>query len=195
MIFEEKLDIFTLSETRLDDTIGKSDICPAGMSIFRRDQNRRGGGVAIIISSTLHFALRPDLNTNSIESLWLEIYPRSKRSMLICSTYRPPSQNDFFQHLLAECDMGLNNRNDQHLCILGDLNCDILQPNLLQTRALKLFCEQLYMINLVDCPTLITKKRAHLVLMLFLQIALSALRIRVLNLLVEVIIMSLFLRF
>ena len=96
LIFEEKLDILTLLEMGLDDTIGISEICLAGMSIFRRDQNRRGGGVAIlIIPNTLRFALQPDLNTNSIESLWLEIYPRSKRSMLICSTYRHFSQNDF----------------------------------------------------------------------------------------------------
>ena len=144
LIHEEQLDILTLSETWLDGTINDLEVCPTGMNIIRKDRNRRGGGTAILISDRLRFEFRQDLNSDEIEAVWLEIFPRSKRSMLICSAYRSPACNAFFDHLMFVYEKGLHNRKQQHITILGDLNCDINQPSLPQTKLLNAFCKQLF---------------------------------------------------
>ena len=46
-------------------------------SIIRRDQNRRGGGVAILLSDRVHYLPCSDINTGNIESVWIELFPNS----------------------------------------------------------------------------------------------------------------------
>ena len=56
------IDIMTLSETWLDESISDVEVCPdSDMSIVRRDRNRRGGGVAIVVSNNVRFLLCSDL--------------------------------------------------------------------------------------------------------------------------------------
>ena len=85
--------LLALSETWLDVTISDLEVCPPSYSIYR---NRRGDGIAIIISNDLKHKLHQDLASDTIESLWIELCPNTKRSTLICCAYRPPSINDFF---------------------------------------------------------------------------------------------------
>ena len=58
-IQSHSIDIMTLSETWLDDTVSNLEVFPPhyGLSIVRRDRNRRGGGVAIIFSNHVHYQL------------------------------------------------------------------------------------------------------------------------------------------
>jgi len=100
--------VLTLSETWLDDAVPDGEVIPTGFgySLFRRDRHRHGGGVAIIISNNIPHCLRLDLSTGQTESLWGELYPRSKRSLLLCCAYRPPSKMDFFDHFAIECENG-----------------------------------------------------------------------------------------
>lgn len=71
------IDVLTLSETWLDDTVPDAEIQPAGcdFSLLRRDRNRNGGGVAIVLSSRVHYCQKCDLSSGHIESLWVELYP------------------------------------------------------------------------------------------------------------------------
>ena len=102
------VDVITLSETWLDETIPNAEVLLPGYSLLRNDRNRRGDGVAIYISTSIRFVSRPDLKSNSIETLWIELFPCSKRSILICCAYRPPSQSGFFKDVLTECDLALS---------------------------------------------------------------------------------------
>ena len=88
------LDVLTLSEIWLDDTIPDSEILPGGCdySLIRRDRNCHGGGIAILIS---YHCQKLDLSRGEIESLWVELYLRNKVSLLLCCAYRPPSKLDF----------------------------------------------------------------------------------------------------
>ena len=67
------------------------------------------------ISNFLRFRPRPDLHEGSIET---ELFPGSKRSMLLCCAYKLPSEGSihFYDSLLSECDRGLNSAN-QNLSI------------------------------------------------------------------------------
>lgn len=43
----EPLDILSINNSRLDETISSSDVKINGYDIFRKDRNRDGGGVSI----------------------------------------------------------------------------------------------------------------------------------------------------
>ena len=77
LLYNEHIDILGISETWLDETIADDEICPPHYSIIRRDQNRRGGGVAILLSDRVHYLPCSDINTGNIESVWIELFPNS----------------------------------------------------------------------------------------------------------------------
>ena len=51
------------------------------------------------------FVVRPDLCEGHVESIWIELFPRNNRSMLLCCVYCTPSQYSFFDTFLAECEL------------------------------------------------------------------------------------------
>ena len=106
LIVHNSIDVFAVTETWLDSTIEDSEIFSYSfpINIVRNDRNRRSGGIAFLLSPRVKFVLRPDLCEGKIESIWIELYPSTKRSVLFCCAYRPPSQHNFFDHLLAECE-------------------------------------------------------------------------------------------
>jgi len=55
-----------------DDTIPDSEILPVdcGYLLFRRDRNRHGGGVVILLSNHLPYCPHPDLSGGHVESIW-----------------------------------------------------------------------------------------------------------------------------
>ena len=108
-IHNHSIDIMTLSETWLDDTVSDLEVCPPhyDLNIVRRDRNRRGGGVAIIFSNRVRYRTCSDLSERSVESLWVELFPNSKRAILMCCAYRSPSDCHFFDNLMVECEKGL----------------------------------------------------------------------------------------
>ena len=163
LIVSEKIDILALSETWLDDTITDSEICLDNYYIVRKDRNRRGGGVAFFVSNHLRCKPCYDLCISNIESVWIELFPGSKRSMLLCCTYKSPSTSniEYYDNLLSECDNSLL-LNHQNLTILGDLNSDLMDPALPQTKLLSNFCKQLNLTHLVTQPTRITEKSSSL---------------------------------
>ena len=128
LVSNYSLDVLTLSETWLDESICDAEVSLPGYNLLRQDRNRHGGGVAIFISASIKFTHRSDLQSNSIENLWIELFPDSKRSILICCAYRPLSQSNFFDNLLTVCDLALTA--NKRIAIMGDLNCNLLANSL-----------------------------------------------------------------
>ena len=60
-----------------------------------------------MISAMLSFIVRPDLREGNVESLWIKLFPRSKKSFLVCCAYHPPSKADFYDHFASECERSL----------------------------------------------------------------------------------------
>lgn len=151
------IDVLTLSETWLDDTVPDAEILPAGcdFSLLRRDRNRNGGGVAIVLSSRVRYCQKCDLSSGHIESLWVELYPRSKHSLLLCCAYRPPSKMDFYEYLTSECNQAC--LQTQKLLVVGDLNSNSLSPKLLpEYKLLKCFMNTIGLCEMFTGPTRIT---------------------------------------
>ena len=44
-----------------------------GFKIFRRDRNRRGGGVMVYVSQEVNAKRREDLEDDAVEAIWMEI--------------------------------------------------------------------------------------------------------------------------
>ena len=150
------IDVFAVTETWLDSSIDDCEIFPysSTFSILRNDQNRRGGEVAFLFSSRVKYVVRPDLCKGHVESLWIEPFPKIKRSMLFCCVYRPPSQYCFFDKFLTECELA--HLQCPRIAILGDLNTDLLKPFCSQTKSLLFVMKQLQLDDLVHAPTRVT---------------------------------------
>ena len=81
-------DVVAITETFLDDSIHDSHIAPPGYTIFRKDRNRHGGGVLLLIRDSLNASLRPDLD-DECEVLWVSI-PTKSSPLLFGVFYRCP---------------------------------------------------------------------------------------------------------
>ena len=90
------VDIMTLSEIWLDETISDFEVySDTYYTIVRHDRNRWGGGIAIILSKVIPFCLYPELSEGSVESLWVQLFPGGKRAIWLCYVYRSPSDYHF----------------------------------------------------------------------------------------------------
>ena len=123
---EHHFDIIAVSETKLDNNISNHLISLSGYhDPFRRDRNRHGGGVCIYVNELLPTKRRPDLESLSVESVWVEIVCNHRKTLIGCY-YRPPGQNNM------QAEMFINNFQDtllnitqeryHRLIIMGDFN-------------------------------------------------------------------------
>ena len=93
-VHNKQVDIVLISETWLSAFSPKVDI--PGYDIYRQDHlHKKGGGVAILISSKLQSTVRPDLSSKleEAECVTLEIVLRNGDCCLVSSMYRPPNSN------------------------------------------------------------------------------------------------------
>ncbi len=67
LLEKAKIDVFAVTESRLDCTILDSQICPSEYDCYRKDQNRSGGGCAVLIKSKWPSKRRIDLESDSLE--------------------------------------------------------------------------------------------------------------------------------
>ena len=92
-ILQNKFDVFTISETWLDDSISDLNIEIPGYHLFRIDRQKRGGGVCVYVSHSYKTELLLDISnvsTNGFHQLWLNVQVKNMKSVLVCAVYRPP---------------------------------------------------------------------------------------------------------
>ena len=80
----EEHDIATLSETWLHEDVSNDSILLEGFQPpSRRDRgHNRYGGVAIYCRNNIAYKQRPDLDTDRIESVWIEVIIKNKRILV-----------------------------------------------------------------------------------------------------------------
>jgi hypothetical protein len=85
-------DIVGITGTWFNGTYRDSTTNINGYSQYRNDRhNNKGGGIAVYVKDNISCSRRTDLeNSDSIESLWLEIMFTKSPSILICTAYRQP---------------------------------------------------------------------------------------------------------
>ena len=116
-------DIITLSETFLSTNRSDSLSLPGYHPILRRDRETFGGGVAMFINEDIVYKRMFHLDCPFIENMWVEISTKSGK-LLLCTIYRPPNNNDFWDHITTNLEEVKSERNSQNIMLLGDLNAD-----------------------------------------------------------------------
>lgn len=118
-----KTSLIAISKTWIDNSVTDSEISIEGYHILRKDRNRSGGGVCVYVRSNLAFARRTDIDSDNLESLWLELYLSKTKPIIVGVCYRPPTQISFIDHWEEDlCKI----RSDCETIILGDFNIYIL---------------------------------------------------------------------
>ena len=89
----------SLSETHIvDGDFSDNDELfnlPGYTFVKRNRKSGKGGGVAAFVKNGLNFKRLEDLETTSLESLWLEIVFTKSKSVLIGCFYRPPVGSNY----------------------------------------------------------------------------------------------------
>ena len=65
------VDIVAVTETFLDDNIISFQLCPTHFTCYRRHRDRHGGGVLILIKSSITAVRRTDFE--SCEIIWIQL--------------------------------------------------------------------------------------------------------------------------
>ena len=118
-------DIIALSETHLSPSVNNDILNLDNYTLFRKDRNRHGGGVAFYCKSTILCKRRSDLEADDIEILWIEARI-GNRKFLLSSCYRPPGQtaaeiDRFLNHFQLSVELAID-EGPTAVLILGDFN-------------------------------------------------------------------------
>ena len=97
------IDVFFLSETKVDETFPSNQFQIDGYKTFRLDRNCYGGGVCMYVNQDIAARSVGYSSISNIESICLELNLR-KRKWLVIGIYKPPSYSeDAFIKSLFSC--------------------------------------------------------------------------------------------
>ena len=131
-------DVVIITETWLTSAIPTSAISIDGFSIIRQDRydtlTKKGGGICMYIKNDYSYDNMSELCeiTPNYEMLGIKVKIRNIKPFYILGTYQPPSGNmgkfiDWLSNSLNNIDY-----NRTELFILGDMNIDFKNLNLLK---------------------------------------------------------------
>ena len=117
--------VLGFSETWVDDTVTDSEMNIDGYTLYRKDRCRNGGGVCCYVRNDLSSTRRKDMESNNLETIWIQISLPKTKPILVGTGYRPPKQSDFFDHL-EDCLLNCDRLGDSECYFLGDMNVNVL---------------------------------------------------------------------
>ena len=93
LLQENPFDVICLNETWLNSSWRDAELSISGYNIIRKDRKdeQRGGGTAIYYKTKFVASPRPDIDSDGVETVWLEIRFPNNSKLLISSLYRPPN--------------------------------------------------------------------------------------------------------
>ena len=156
----KEFDIIALSETWLDQTIQDDDICIDSYSMYRRDrQTDRYGGLILYVSDRFISKRRHDLEVPDVESIWIEIFVKSK-PFLFGTFYRPPNSTvDTIDKIETSLDLATDT-GIQDIFITGDFNIDYIKSS---NERFKNIVKSYSLTQLVNEPTHYTENSSSLI--------------------------------
>ena len=122
-----KVHLFGVNETRLDAEVNDSLLHINNYSIVRKDAEQKQmhtGLVVYIHDSIRHFVKRRnDLESDTVEAIWLEIFQKKSASAYVCSLYRNPAYtSEWMNDFMTMMDKIPDNAD---IVLLGDFNFDL----------------------------------------------------------------------
>ena len=121
------------------------------------------------------------ISSTDFHQLWIKIQVRNLKSIIICTTYRPPDtpvscfNTDLTPSLITASLL------DKMIYILGDLNCNLLNSSCPDSRALTNFCLTYNLSQMVTSPTRVTNLTETLIDVILVSNAKQVLKTEVLQ--------------
>ena len=100
---------------------------------------------------------------SGFHQLWLKIQVKNLKSIIVCTVYRPPNtplacfDNDLTPSFLSASSL------NKPVYILGDLNCNLLNSESPDSRALTDFCRSFNLTQMINSPTRVTEETESLI--------------------------------
>ena len=143
--------ILCFSETHLDNSVDSSNLLIEGFDeSIRKDRTQHGGGVMIYLSNLLKYKRRLDLESQHLETIWVEI-KFSSHDILICCLYRSDfntTQLSFIDEIQTSIETALDY--SPFAILTGDINIDFTNLTNIQLRD----CLSLFNLsNIIKEPT------------------------------------------
>ena len=147
-LIKDKIDIFLISETKLDSSFPSGQFVIKGYSTpFRLDRNQNGGGLLLYVREDIPCKILKEYTPEKpIENLFVEINLRSRKWLLSCS-YNPKT-NLIADHLHC-IGRGIDFYSSKYdnFVVLGDLNTEVSNSFMEQ------FCASYNLKSLIKEPT------------------------------------------
>ena len=160
-----KIDILGISETHLNSDIMQEEVKVNGYTFIRNDRKTGpGGGVGCFIRNDLGWQRRTDLEYDGVEAIWLEIFIKNARSLLVCNIYRPPITSKYLHpefETVFEDMINTSMCEDKQTILVGDMNADYLQQS--KDRNIKRIISTNGLKQLIKKPTRVTKDSSTLI--------------------------------
>ena len=83
-VYSKNFDIIAITEPHLDESVNSAALFPSNFRVYRRDRNRRGGGVLVAVSDKIICNQRDVLEESDIELLMLDIHYSKNKSLVVC---------------------------------------------------------------------------------------------------------------
>ena len=151
-------DILSFTENWLKPNINDETLKLPGYKFppFRRDrQNKTGGGVIVYVKEHINCIVRPDLQMDNIECLWIEIKFKNKKYLYGTFYIPPDSGSQSLLDIEQSIDLALNS--NHAIIIVGDFNNNQLNNNTCTNNKTRSLLTQYSLYQLIDEPTYITE--------------------------------------
>ena len=162
------VDIFTLSETWLNDSIPTQLLDIQNYNLIRLDRNwsglgssqgpKRGGGLACYIRKGIKFSESKfeglNISCKNLEMQWVLVSLDNVRPIVVVNIYRPP-QGDYKEgcKLISEAFGIANLKQNTDIFVLGDSNINMLDRKTASTKELDFTMKALGLTQVVKEPT------------------------------------------
>ena len=162
---QSNLDILCLCETFLNDNFSDDELQIQNYVTIRKDRSSLGGGLYFYIKQLIPFTRRKDLETEGLETIWIEIKLNKQQPLLLGYVYRPPSSIvnwlNSFEYELERVFL-----ENKEVLILGDFNFDLLSDKS-TTKAWLDTMQSYNFTQFIKCPTRISSSSETLIDHLF----------------------------
>ena len=162
IIATHNIDIITLSEIHLSNSENLSLYKINGYDeVFRCRPEGKGGGVCVYLKNSICWERRHDLEKDSIESIWLELFFHKSHSVLLCCVYRPPNSSSY---LSKTFNINFNDTLQtvtKETIIMGDCNANFTKDN--DNREFKSILSLNGFKQLIRQPTRVTKESSTII--------------------------------
>ena len=147
-LVKDKLDIFLISETKIDQSFPPAQFTINGYhNPFRRDRDKMGGGLLLYARDDITCKeIKPSNLPSDIECIFIEIRLRNKKYIVV-GGYNPHRNTGpyFLNHIGKALDTLLCNYDN--FLLIGDFNCTQEEKCMID------FCETHNLENLIKVPT------------------------------------------